>query len=111
MKDAVVILVTCSTAEEADRIAGRLVEERLAACVNIAGRVRSLFHWKGTLERETEFLLVIKTRRERFDAISARVRELHSYETPEIIGVPILLGCEDYLDWIFDSTAGTREGD
>jgi periplasmic divalent cation tolerance protein len=105
MGEPIFVMVTCATADEAEAIANRLVEERLAACVNIFGRLRSLFHWKGALARETEFLLTVKTCREQFDALNRMVKELHSYEVPEVIGVPIMLGNEDYLDWIRRSTA------
>ena len=108
MTEAIFVLVTCATAEEADRIAARLVEERLAACINIAGRLRSLFHWKGAVQRATEFLLTIKTHKDCFDRLERVVRQLHSYENPEVIGVPIMLGSRAYLDWIRESTVGTQ---
>jgi len=104
MSDAIIVMVTCPTDEEADRIAARLIEGKLAACVNIAGRLRSLFHWKGAVARETEFLLIIKTHKNRFDALERVVKEMHSYETPEVISTPITMGSGGYLAWIGEST-------
>jgi len=104
MPETVFVMVMCPTAAEAEQIAVQLLEERLIACANIAGRIRSLFHWKGALERATEFLLIMKSRASLFDALSARVKELHSYEVPEIIGAPIVMGSDSYLKWICEST-------
>jgi periplasmic divalent cation tolerance protein len=104
MNDAIIVMVTCSNSEEADRIAEALLEEHLVACVNIAGRIRSLFHWQGAIARESESLLLMKTQQPRFEALSRRVKELHSYEVPEIIAMPIQVGNPDYLAWIREST-------
>jgi periplasmic divalent cation tolerance protein len=99
-------MVTCGNSAEAEAIANCLLEEKLVACVNIAGRIRSLYHWQGAIARESESLLLMKTRAERFDALSRRVKELHSYEVPEVIAMPIMVGNPDYLAWINESTAG-----
>ena len=104
MSNAIIVMVTCSNAEEADTIATALLEEHLVACVNIAGRIRSLYHWQGAIARESESLLLMKTQQERFEALSRRVKELHSYEVPEIIAMPIQVGNPDYLEWIREST-------
>ena len=104
MDDAIIVMVTCGNSEEADAIANALLEERLVACVNIAGRIRSLFHWQGTVARESESLLLMKTQEACFEAHSRRVKELHSYQVPEIIAMPIRVGNPDYLDWIREST-------
>ncbi|MHC4592310.1 MAG: divalent-cation tolerance protein CutA [Planctomycetota bacterium] len=104
MNEAIVVMVTCGNAAEAETIANKLLEERLVACVNIAGRIRSLFHWEGAVTRESESLLLMKTRQECFDALSRRIKELHSYEVPEIIAMPIMVGNPDYLDWIRECT-------
>lgn len=104
MNEAIVVMVTCGNAAEAETIAHKLLEERLVACVNIAGRIRSLFHWEGAVARESESLLLMKTRQECFDALSQRIKELHSYQVPEIIAMPIMVGNPDYLDWIREST-------
>jgi periplasmic divalent cation tolerance protein len=106
MPEPVVVLVTCSDADEAERIASCLVEERLAACANVAGPIQSVFRWKGALEKATEYLLLIKTHRELFEKIAARVEELHSYEVPEIVALPIVAGSRPYLDWINDALSG-----
>lgn len=111
MSDAIVVMVTCASTPEAEAIARQLLEERLVACVNIAGRIRSLYHWQGTVARESESLLLMKTRAEKFDELSRRVKELHPYEVPEIIGMPIMVGNPDYLDWIRESTeVGAESG-
>jgi periplasmic divalent cation tolerance protein len=109
VSDAIVVMVTCGSSEEARTIATRLLEERLVACVNIAGRIRSLFHWKGAVAQESESLLLMKTRAECFERLSKRVKELHSYEVPEVIAVPIMVGNPDYLDWIRQSTLPADE--
>ncbi len=104
MSEAILVMVTCGSSQEAEKIAQLLLEERLVACVNIAGRIRSLFHWEGAIARESESLLLMKTRAECFDELSRRVKEVHSYEVPEIIAMPIMVGNPDYLDWIREST-------
>jgi len=103
--EAIVVMVTCVGSAQARGIANRLLEERLVACANIVSRIRSLFHWQGAISREWESLLLMKTRANLFDALSKRVRELHSYQVPEIIAMPIVAGSQDYLDWIQQSTA------
>ena len=108
MAEAILVMVTCGSSAEAERMAKQLLEENLVACVNIAGRIRSLFKWKGAVSRESESLLLMKTRRELFEPLCDRVKELHTYEVPEIIAVPIIVGNPDYLDWICEST-GTEQ--
>lgn len=99
--DKRVVLVTCGSAEEAVRIAQALVEQRLAACVNVlTAPVHSIYRWKGTVESSEETLLVIKTSRRRLAALEAAVRKLHSYDVPECIALPIVAGSKAYLDWI-----------
>jgi periplasmic divalent cation tolerance protein len=99
-----VVLVTTGSQEEADRIATCLVEERLAACVNIVGGIRSVYRWEGKVQRDPELLLLVKIRSAELTRVQARVRELHSYETPEVIALPIAGGSEAYLRWLEDST-------
>lgn len=96
-----VILCTCSR-QEAGRIAMALVEEKLVACVNI-GEVNSYFRWEGKVQQEGEALLIMKTRSGKVKEIIGRIRELHSYEVPEIIALPIIDGHEGYLDWVRES--------
>jgi periplasmic divalent cation tolerance protein len=104
MTDKIVVLVTCGSRKEARKIARALVEKRLAACVNEMGApIRSVYRWKGKVETAEEFLLVIKTTQKRFPALREAVRELHSYEVPEIIALPIVEGSRAYLDWIAES--------
>ncbi len=106
MNEAIIILVTASSEEEARTLARELVNARLAACANILPGLTSLFHWKGKVEEEKEVLLILKSRAELFDSIEARVRALHSYEVPEIIALPIQHGSAPYLAWIVDETGG-----
>ncbi len=102
-RDHIVVFVTCSTATEADRIAHALVEQRLAACVNVhEARVRSTYRWQGKVETAGEHLLVIKTARRLFSRLEAAIKRLHSYQVPEIIALPIVLGSRSYLDWLDD---------
>jgi periplasmic divalent cation tolerance protein len=106
MTDKLVVLVTCGTAKEAERIARALVEARLAACGNILqSPVRSVYRWKNKIESAREFLLLIKTSRRRFAKLQAAIKLLHSYEVPEIIALPIAAGSPAYLDWLTESVA------
>jgi periplasmic divalent cation tolerance protein len=100
MTDIRLILVTTSPRAEAKRIAHALVEERLAACVNLIGGVHSVYRWKETVETAEEVLLLIKTREEKVDAVRTRVHELHSYEVPEFLVLDVAEGDTAYLDWI-----------
>ncbi|MGD0335484.1 MAG: divalent-cation tolerance protein CutA [Candidatus Omnitrophota bacterium] len=98
-----VILVTVPSKAEARRIARGLLKEKLAACVNIIGRVDSLFWWKGKIEQAAESLLIIKSRRSKAKKIIQAVKSMHSYEVPEIICLPIVEGHKPYLRWIDES--------
>ena len=104
MTDFSVIFVTVGRESEASKIAHTLVEEGLVACANIVPRIRSIYRWKGEVCDDEEFLLVIKTRSSRFEALQRRVRELHSYEVPEIIAIPLTAGLPEYLQWIEENT-------
>jgi periplasmic divalent cation tolerance protein len=104
MTDKIVVLSTCGSAEEAERIARALVEGRLAACVNILPGLRSIYRWEGAIEDAQECLLLIKTTRDQFERLEAEVRRLHSYEVPELLAVQVVAGPEDYLNWITEST-------
>jgi periplasmic divalent cation tolerance protein len=95
-----IVLTTCPDAASAERIGRVLVEEGLAACVNILPPMQSLYRWKGKIELTTEQLLIIKSTAARFPAIRERVRSLHPYELPEIIAVPIADGLPEYLAWL-----------
>jgi len=100
MTDKIVVLSTCGSAEEADRIARRLVEARLAACVNITPGVRSIYRWKSAIEESEECLLVIKSRRDLLAALETELRKVHSYEVPEILALTVIDGSESYLLWM-----------
>jgi periplasmic divalent cation tolerance protein len=100
MTDKIVVLTTCESEDEAGRIARSLVEKRVAACVNILPNARSVYRWKGSVENAQEFVLLIKTRRDIFDALRAELSKIHSYEVPEVIALPVVDGSESYLSWI-----------
>jgi len=103
MTGKIVVLVTCGSTAEANRIAEGLVKRRLAACVNVIGApVRSTYRWKGKVERATEYLLLIKSSRKQFRALRAAIERLHSYEVPEVIALPIAEGSPAYLKWLAD---------
>ncbi|ADL57704.1 divalent-cation tolerance protein CutA [Methanothermobacter marburgensis] len=95
------IYITTSGQEESARIGRRLVEEMLAACVNIIPSIKSFYHWEGSLEEDEESVLIVKTTSELTQQIIKRVRELHSYDNPCIISIPITAGgSRDYLEWL-----------
>ncbi|MGB4549697.1 MAG: divalent-cation tolerance protein CutA [Syntrophales bacterium] len=94
------VMTTTSREADAERIAGALLEERLAACVQIMGPVTSRYWWKETLETSEEWLCLIKTRGDLFGALEKAIRKAHPYETPEIVALPILEGSRDYLNWL-----------
>ncbi len=100
MTDKIVVLSTCPSAEEAEKIARTLVEKRLAACVNVVPGARSFYRWKGALEEAGEWLLLIKSRRELFPRLLAELESLHSYEVPEAVALPIVDGSPAYLNWL-----------
>ena len=101
---ALACLCTCPDAATAARIAAALVDERLAACVNVLPGVESVYRWEGRVERASEVLLLIKSTRDRLQALTARVVELHPYELPELVAVDIAGGLPGYLAWIADAT-------
>ena len=101
----IVVLTTAGSEEQAEAIARGLVEAELAACVNVVGGARSTYRWQGSVNRDVELLLVVKTTADRFDAVRAKIRELHSYELPEVIALPIVDADPAILDWIRDSVA------
>jgi uncharacterized protein involved in tolerance to divalent cations len=104
MTGFVTVLTTTASEAEAETIADALLQDGLAACVQIAG-IRSRYVWQGAVQREPEQLLLIKTRAELFEPVRARIRTLHSYDTPEIVALPIGAGDGDYLAWIAEVTA------
>jgi periplasmic divalent cation tolerance protein len=104
MNQYIQVLTTTEKMEDAEKIAQALVEKRLAACVQIAGPIASIYRWRGKIERAQEFQCWIKTRVGLFPKVEAAIRQLHSYEVPEILAVPILAGGKDYLAWLDGST-------
>jgi periplasmic divalent cation tolerance protein len=98
--DKIVVLSTCDSEAEAKRVAHHLVEQRLAACVNVLPGARSVYRWKDKIEEAAEFLLVIKSSRDLFPALRAELQKVHSYEVPEVIALPIVDGSEPYLSWL-----------
>jgi periplasmic divalent cation tolerance protein len=104
MSDPIVVLVTCGSEEEALKIANALVEEHLAACVNLVAPIRSIYRWEGKIWDEKEWLLIIKTEKQRFEELEKKVKSLHSYSVPEIISLPVTEGSSAYLNWIRENT-------
>ncbi len=104
MTDAIVVLVTAPTAEQAASLARALVGERLAACGNVVPGIRSIYRWEGKVQDEEEALLVLKTTRARFDALRERVLALHPYQVPEVLALPVEAGSAAYLAWITGET-------
>lgn len=104
IKSAVVVLVTCGSRAEARKIAGVIVKKRLAACVNVlSSPVESVYRWRGEVEGAGEFLLLIKTTRPRLKALEKLIAELHSYELPEFLVLPVSGGSKKYLRWLQSS--------
>jgi periplasmic divalent cation tolerance protein len=101
----VVALSTAASPEEARRIATALVVEQLAACVNIIDNIHSIYRWQGAIESAAESLMLVKTHANLLPAIELRLRELHAYDVPELVAVPIAQGAQPYLDWLLASTS------
>jgi periplasmic divalent cation tolerance protein len=100
MTDAIQVVTTTGSKEEAEKIARALVARRLAACVQVGGPVASTYHWQGKVETSQEWLCVIKTLKSRWTALEAAIRELHSYDVPEILAFDVVAGSRDYLGWL-----------
>lgn len=100
MTDKIVVLNTCGSQEEAERLARALIEQRLAACVNIVPRMRSIYRWKGAVESAEEWLLLIKSSRPLFERLRTALESAHSFEVPEVLALPVVDGAADYLDWL-----------
>lgn len=101
--EPIVVLLTAANGEEAARLADLLIGAHLAACVQILPEMESVYRWEGKIERQAEILLLAKTTRSRFEDLEREVRALHSYETPEIIALPIVAGSAPYLEWLSES--------
>ncbi|HEY6394382.1 MAG TPA: divalent-cation tolerance protein CutA [Candidatus Binataceae bacterium] len=103
-----IVMVTAASEEQAETIGRALVAEQLAACVNIVGPIRSIYRWAGKIEDEREYLMIIKSRAALFPDLESRVRELHTYEVPEVLSLALDSGSAPYLDWIRQSTQPVR---
>jgi periplasmic divalent cation tolerance protein len=99
----VLVLCTCPDRKSAAAVTTAVLAEKLAACVNRLGDVQSMYHWEGRLEKDEEFLLLIKTTARQFPSLEELIRRLHPYEIPEIIGLPLTIGSQAYFDWIRNS--------
>jgi len=106
MSDFVLIYITAASEDEAGKIAHALIEERLAACVNVIPGMRSVYEWEGKVEKSLETVLIAKTRAGLFDKVEELVKELHSYTCPCIVALPVLAGSPDFLRWIDEQTEG-----
>lgn len=104
MDDVIVVFTTAADKAQAEQLGTVLVEKKLAACCNIIDAVNSIFHWQGQTCHEREVLMVLKTVTSRFDELVAEIKQRHSYQTPEIIAVPVILGAADYLEWVRTET-------
>ena len=104
MTDALLVFTTLPSADKAAELAKLLVEERLAACANLLPAIRSIYRWQGKLQDENEVLLLLKTRAEHLERLKLRILELHPYDVPEVLAVPVEAGYQPYLDWIAGET-------
>jgi periplasmic divalent cation tolerance protein len=102
--DETVVFITAPNENEAVEISKALVASKLAACVNILKGIRSIYSWQGRIEDDSEVLMIAKTQKKHVKTLANRVKELHSYDLPEVIALPIAGGSEDYLKWIREST-------
>ncbi|MGH9667030.1 MAG: divalent-cation tolerance protein CutA [Bryobacteraceae bacterium] len=109
MTDKIAVLTACDSPKTAARLARRLVEERLAACVNLFPGVRSVYRWQGKIEESQELMLLIKSSRQLLPALIAELEKIHPYEVPEIVALPIVDGGKPYLDWLDRELAGSPE--
>ena len=106
MSNVQILLSTVESAQTAEKIASTVVEERLAACVNVLPGVSSYFRWEGEIQREQEFMLILKTSTDRLRELIERIETLHPYEVPEIVSVPVEEGHQPFLDWVERETRG-----
>jgi periplasmic divalent cation tolerance protein len=108
MKNFIQVIVSVPSKAVATKIAEHLLEERLAACVQIIDPIKSMYWWHGDIETADELLCLIKTRSDLFTEIESSIKQLHPYDVPEIIAIPIESGSEDYLDWITESVRNVQ---
>lgn len=100
----IIVMVTTASEEEATTIGRTLVQQRLAACANVLALKKSIFEWEGRIVEEQECLMIMKSRTDLFENLSATVKGLHSYKVPEIVALPIVRGSQDYLKWVMEQT-------
>ncbi len=103
--DFIVVLITAGSIEEGERIAGSLVDNHLAACVNVVPSVKSIFFWGGKSDQQSEVLLIAKSTKALLSQIIDHVKKIHSYSVPEVIAIPVIGGSEDYLKWVEETTS------
>ena len=103
--DFLTVLTTTGQKSDADRIARTLVDDQLAACVQVIGPIRSTYRWKGKVETTPEWLCLIKTASRLYESLETKLKEIHPYETPEVVALPIVRGSADYLAWLDDALA------
>jgi periplasmic divalent cation tolerance protein len=104
MTDALLVFTTLPSADKAAELAKLVVEERLAACANLLPAIRSIYRWQGKLQDENEVLLLLKTRAEHLERLKLRILELHPYDVPEVLAVPVEAGYQPYLEWLAGET-------
>lgn len=109
MTDVRVLLMTAPSSEVAEAIVGTLVAERLIACGNITAPVASIYRWHGETKRASEVLVIMKTTEKAVAAVTRRVSELHPYDVPELLSLPVLTGHEPYLSWVREAIEGSKE--
>lgn len=100
MTEFIQVITTVDSEEEAQNIAGAVVDERLAACAQVLGPISSTYHWNGVIENAEEWLILIKSRRDLFEELSGLIQQVHPYDVPEILAVPVVAGASSYLDWM-----------
>ena len=105
MNDPIIILTTVSSKKEAEIIGSKLIDKELAACVNIIPNIKSIYRWEGKINKDSEYLLIIKTVKRAEEDVFENIRKLHSYDTPEMISIPITGGEKSYLNWLSKSVA------
>ena len=105
MNGPIIILTTVSSKKEAELIGSKLIDKELAACVNIIPNIKSIYRWEGKINKDSEYLLIIKTVKRAEEDVFENIRKLHSYDTPEMISIPITGGEKNYLNWLSKSVA------
>lgn len=105
MTEYIIVLTTFPSKEEAEKLSEKLLTARLIACANISSQMESFFHWKGQIAKENEVLVIMKTRKDLFKELSDWILTHHPYDVPEILALPILMGSDEYLNWIKEETS------